>query len=152
MTSPPGRLSTYRPRPRQLLSAARIALASSMFFVVVSCGSLQDAAKETDDSRAVLESAFRSIDRQYATDPSLDDLSFQGLQAVAAQDPLAFIDRADGAFSLFYDDRMIGTWKLRSSHDYNGWSAVVAEALKALRDEFKGQEAMVRALRVEKHP
>lgn len=135
MTSPRAYSSNRSHKMSHGLAAARLSAVIGLFLVIASCGSLKDAETTADNSRAVLQTAFKNIDRRYATDPSLDELSFRGLEAVIDQVPLASVHRTKSAISLIYDDRTIGTWSVKPIHDHTGWATTVADALKALSEE-----------------
>lgn len=115
-------------------SLTRLAFCGCVFLFLSSCGTLHEPEDRADTGRAVLETAFRNIDRRYAETPALDGLTIAGLNAVVNSDPLAALSRTNGTIALAYNDIGIGQWAEVPDHDHAAWAGIVDEALRRLRE------------------
>ena len=109
-------------------------LLAGLLFVLTACGNLSEPSSGPDNSQAVLETAFRQIDRRYAAAASIEEMSIAGLKAVASAVPSARLRHDMAGVALAIEDVEVGRWPTPSAHDHVGWATVVADAIHLLQD------------------
>lgn len=131
-TSPPPEGDARRRRGRGRIA---VTIALGIALVAAACVAPSPDSAEKGSDRLVLEKAFKNIDIRYANEISTRAVSLAGLKALSETDTLLSVDDSATAISLNYEDRVLGEWPTPEKNDYNGWAAVIADALEKARQE-----------------
>ena len=111
------------------------AVAGIAVLALAGCTSAPPESPEQTSQRRVIETVLENIEKRYAGEATVRDISLAGLAGLAKTDSLLTVDGDADAVTLTYDERVLGEWTPPAANDYDRWAALSADVIALARSE-----------------